>query len=127
MPYVIKEEKIPDEFIAKIDRHNKVMMSSIVILIVTGGVTRSFKDLCHLKNLSYEKENILNVVRMIMICVVYVIAIIVGVYLFVAVYKIKNFLVREGIKIERINKKMMLLHTATFGLFLFSIIGVECM
>ena len=47
----------------------------------------------------------------------------VGVYLFISVFKIRSFLVREGIKQERINVKIMVLHTITFGLYLLAIFG----
>jgi hypothetical protein len=46
---VIKEEELPQGLVRKIDRHNKVMISSIVILFGVGGVTRTLKNLCHLK------------------------------------------------------------------------------
>ena len=93
MPYVIKEEEVPEGLVRKIDRHNKVMISSIVILFGVGGVTRTLKNLCHPKP-NCDKNNFMDFFRMTIICVVYVLAIIVGVYLFVAVYKIKNFLVK---------------------------------
>ena len=50
----------------------------------------------------------------------------VGIYLFIAVFKIRSFLLREDIKQERINVKIMVLHTSTFGLFLLAIFGFTC-
>ena len=120
MPFVVKDDVVPEDMIKKNERIYKVAMVVIIVIFFLQGLFNSLLSIC--KWQKCPQVEVLGYAFLLITFIAFLIAIIVGVYLFISVFKIKNFLLNEGIKQERINVKIMVLHTSSFGLFLFAIV-----
>ena len=122
MPFVVKDDVVPEDMIKKNNRHYKVIMVIIIVTFLLHGLFNGLQTMAKLEGWLPQIIKEFKYTYLLIGLIGFCLSITVGVYLFVAVFKIRSFLLKEGIKQERINVKIMLLHTSSFGLFLFSLI-----
>ncbi len=118
MPFVVKDDVVPEEIIKKNNLRYKVIMAAVIVIYLLFGLFNSLVATCKIQIQTCKAINELGYPYLIIMIIGFALSILVGVYLFIAVFKIRSFLLKEGIKQERINVKIMFLHTSTFGLFL---------
>ena len=127
MPFVVKDDVVPEDMVKKNNRLYSVVMAVIIVTFLLQAIINSLLAMCKYESgaCTDNQNNELGYAFLLMSFIGVLICVLVAVYLFTAVFKIRSFLLKEGIKQERINVKIMLLHTSTFGLFLLSIVAIE--
>lgn len=124
MPYVVKDEDIPSDMVTFHKRLNTTMLSLNVIVMLGEGILMILHNRCIYSDCN---QNIWNLPLLVFCTIGFVLLIATGVFMFVAVFKIRAFFLEQGTSDDRINVKMMVLHTSSFGLFILSTLGVFVM
>jgi hypothetical protein len=92
MPFVVKDDVVPEDMVMKNNRLYKIVMAAIIVIYLLYGIFGSLKEMCNYFECEQSQELVFP--YLLIMFIDFALAILVGVYLFIAVFKIRSFLLK---------------------------------
>ena len=96
MPFVIKDDVVPEDLVKNNSRLYKLVMAAIILINLLFAIFDRLKEMCKFFQCNQTHKVVFP--YLLIMFINYALAIFVGVYLFISVFKIRSFLLKEGIK-----------------------------